>query len=256
VRLRVVGCSGNVPGPASPASCYLVEADDGGRAWRVVLDLGSGALGPLQRWCDPREIDAVAITHLHPDHCADLAALHVYLSHHSDGPSGPVTVLAPFGTTSRLEQLRGSTNPTERLDIRAWQSGAAVGVGPLRLVPRSVDHSVPAYAIRVEGPGESGAEVAVLAYSGDGDLCEGLEQTADGADLLLCEATFTEAEDLPRGFHLTGRRAGVLAAESGARALMLTHVPPWTDPNVALTEAETEYDGPISIARAGAALAI
>jgi ribonuclease BN (tRNA processing enzyme) len=255
VRLRVVGCSGNVPGPASPASCYLVEADDADRTWRIALDLGSGALGPLQRWCDPRELDAVAITHLHPDHCADLAALHVYLGHHSDGPAGPVAVLAPFGTASRLEQLRGSPGSSDRLDIRAWQSGASVGVGPFVLSPQSVDHSIPAYAIRLEGPGDDG-EARVLAYSGDGDRCEGLERVADGADLLVCEATFTEAEDQPRGFHLTGRRAGALAADADARALMLTHIPPWTDPNTVLTEAESEYDGPITLARAGAEVAV
>ena len=52
LRLTVVGCSGSYPGPASPASCYLLEAPDPdrpGRTWRVLLDLGSGALGALQR---------------------------------------------------------------------------------------------------------------------------------------------------------------------------------------------------------------
>ena len=251
MRIRVVGCSGNVPGPASPASCYLIEADDGDRTWRVVLDLGSGSLGPLQRWCDPREIDAIVVTHLHPDHCADLAPLHVYLAHHSEGPSGPLALYAPFGTASRLDQLRGSPRTTDRFDIRAWQSGAAIEVGPLTITPRSVDHSTPAYAIRVEGPSED-AGSCVLAYSGDGDECEGLDRTAEDATLLLCEATFTEAEEMPRGFHLTGRRAGALAARVGARALMLTHVPPWTDPNAPLAEAEAEYDGDITLARSGA----
>ncbi len=255
MRLRIVGCSGSVPGPASPASCYLVEADDGERTWRILLDLGSGAIGPLQRWCDPREIDAVAVTHLHPDHCADLAALQVYLAHHPDGPADPVTVFAPFGTASRIEQIRGSSRRNDRLDIRAWQSGASATVGPLRLTPHSVDHSIPAYAIRVEGPSESGGS-AVLAYSGDGDRCEGLERVASGADVLLCEAAFVEGDDVPTGLHLTGARAGVLATDANAKAMILTHIPPWTDPNVPLTEAESEYDGPVTLARSGAEIAI
>jgi ribonuclease BN (tRNA processing enzyme) len=41
MRLTVVGCSGSMPGPHSPASCYLLEAD----GFRLVVDLGSGALG-------------------------------------------------------------------------------------------------------------------------------------------------------------------------------------------------------------------
>ena len=55
MRLTIVGCAGSYPNPAGPASCYLVEHD----GFRMVLDLGSGALGPLQRYVDPAELDAV-----------------------------------------------------------------------------------------------------------------------------------------------------------------------------------------------------
>lgn len=48
MRLTIIGCSGSFPGPQSPASCYLLQAHHEGRTWSVVLDLGSGALGPLQ----------------------------------------------------------------------------------------------------------------------------------------------------------------------------------------------------------------
>ena len=68
MRLTVVGCSGSFPGPGSPASCYLVEAD----GFRVLLDLGNGALGALQRHLQARDIDAVLLSHLHADHCIDL----------------------------------------------------------------------------------------------------------------------------------------------------------------------------------------
>jgi len=46
MRLTVVGCSGSMPGPHSPASCYLLEAD----GFRLVVDLGNGALGGLQQY--------------------------------------------------------------------------------------------------------------------------------------------------------------------------------------------------------------
>ena len=58
MRLTVIGCSGSFAGPESAASCYLVEADDAdGRTWRILLDLGSGALGALQRYADPASVD-------------------------------------------------------------------------------------------------------------------------------------------------------------------------------------------------------
>ena len=53
MRLTVIGCSGSFAGPESAASCYLLEGEHEGRTWRVLLDLGSGALGTLQRYVDP-----------------------------------------------------------------------------------------------------------------------------------------------------------------------------------------------------------
>ena len=67
MRLTVIGCSGSFPGPDSPASCYLVEHD----GFRLLLDLGNGSLGVLQRYIALDEIDGIALTHLHADHCLD-----------------------------------------------------------------------------------------------------------------------------------------------------------------------------------------
>ena len=56
MRLTIVGCSGRVPGPGlAPSSCYLVEHD----GFRVLLDLGHGAFGALQRTPGPGAVDAV-----------------------------------------------------------------------------------------------------------------------------------------------------------------------------------------------------
>jgi ribonuclease BN (tRNA processing enzyme) len=252
VRIRVVGCSGIVPGPSSSGSCYLVEAtDSSGRPWRILIDLGAGALGPLQRWCDPREVDALAISHLHSDHAADLAALHAYLSYHPDGTAGPIPVFGPTGTSSRVEQFRGSTEPSPVLDIRAWQAGAEVTVGPFVIRAEAVEHGLPAYALRVSGPREDGEGRATLAYSGDTDDCPGLDRAASDADAFLCEASFLDSHRAPRGLHLSAHRAGAIAARSGAGRLILTHIPPWTDPAVALAEAEASYPGPIDLAHPG-----
>lgn len=250
MRLTVVGCSGSVPGPASAASCYLIEADDAdGRTWRLVLDLGAGALGPLQRYCDPLDIDAVAVSHLHPDHCADLAGLHTYLAHHPDGPSESV-VYGPFGTASRIDELRGKQDGAHTLTSFAWQAGHPVKVGPMTIHVEAVTHSVPAYAMRIVGPSELlSRDSAVIAYSGDAGMCAGLEVAASGADVFVCEASFLQADDAPAGLHLTAAEAGELAQQASCDRLVLTHLPPWTDPNAALIEARTHYNGTLDVAR-------
>lgn len=77
MKLTIIGCTGSFPGPSSPASCYLVTAFDGTRDWKILLDLGSGALGVLQRYTDIKDLDGIMISHLHPDHCMDLCGMHV-----------------------------------------------------------------------------------------------------------------------------------------------------------------------------------
>ncbi|WP_062208665.1 MBL fold metallo-hydrolase [Demequina oxidasica] len=252
MRLTVVGCSGAVPGPASPASCYLIEADDAeGRTWRVVLDLGSGAFGALQRYCDPLEVDAVAVSHLHHDHCADLAALHTYLSYHPDGP-GETLVYGPFGTASRIDELRGEGNRTRALTMFAWQAGTPVRVGPMTIHVESVIHPIPAYAMRIEGPSELESRAqAVIAYSGDTDLCAGLKKVASNADVFLCEASFLDSDDAPEGMHITALNAGRVAQQAACDRLIVTHLPPWGDPNATRLEAGTHYRGTLDIARPG-----
>ena len=77
MRLTVVGCSGSVPSPTSACSCYLVEQD----GFRLLLELGTGATGPLQRYASAGEIDAAIVSHAHGDHWEDLIALGYLRSH-------------------------------------------------------------------------------------------------------------------------------------------------------------------------------
>lgn len=255
LRLTVVGCAGSYPGPASPASCYLVEAPDGaGGTTRVVLDLGSGAIGPLQSYVDPRTLDAVLLSHLHADHCLDVTGLYVMLRHHPDGPAvRRVPVWGPTGTAGRLARAYDLPEPvgmSGELDVHGWAGGEPVRVGSLTVTPHPVLHPVEAYAVRLGWTGPDGRE-RVLAYSGDTDACDGLDAAAAGADVLLSEAAFVEGRDAERGIHLTGRRAGQAAATARAGQLVLTHVPAWNEPGVAAREAAVVYDGPVVTAAPG-----
>lgn len=255
MRVVVVGCSGSFPGPDSAASCYLVEADDDtGRTWRVLLDLGSGALGPLQRYTPPRDVDAVLLSHLHPDHYLDLCGLYVALKYDPDGRRGvPVQVHGPRGTAGRLARAYDVPVPpgmSGQLDVREWTDAEPVRIGPLTVTPHRVLHPVEAYGMRVEAGG------AVLAYTGDTDDCPGLDDVARGADVLLSEAAFHEGRDAVRGIHLTARRAAQVAERNGVARLVLTHLPPWNDPARSVAEAHEVWSGPLELAVPGAVLEV
>jgi ribonuclease BN (tRNA processing enzyme) len=250
MKVTVVGCSGSFPGPDSAASCYLVESqDEGGRSWRILLDLGSGALGPLQRYTSLYDVDAVLLSHLHPDHCLDLTGLYVALKYRPGGSAPAVPVYGPTGTGERLARAYDglpNTGMSAELDVREWCPELLVTVGPFTVTPYAVEHPVEAYGLRVEADG------AVLAYTGDTDATPKLSPLCTGADLVLADTAFVEGRDTLRGVHLTARRAGQAATEAGGvRRLVLTHMPPWNDPEVACREAAETWSGPLDVARPG-----
>jgi ribonuclease BN (tRNA processing enzyme) len=250
MRLTVVGCAGSYPGPDSSASCYLLEATHAGRTWRVVLDMGSGALGSLQRHVDVLTVDAVFLSHLHADHCLDLCGYYVLRKYHPSGAAPRIPVWGPHGTALRMAKaydLDEDPGMSEEFDFREY-SGAVDGpfrIGPFSITVREVRHPVAAYSLRVEADGK------VLAYSGDTGACRELEEAAAEADLFLCEASFVTGGQNPPDLHLTGAEAGRAATAARAGKLLLTHVPPWFDPSVVRAEAAQTYDGPLELAAPG-----
>ncbi len=260
MKLTIVGCSGSFPGPTSPASCYLLTAHDGVRPWRVLIDLGSGALGAVQKYMDLEDIDAIFLSHLHPDHCMDLCGLHVAVRWGPDGWNrGRIPVWGPAATADRLATAYGldlDPGMREEFDFQLWQEREPVTVGPFTITPYTVNHPVPeAYALRVEVTEYDGSgmdRTAVLTYSGDTDSCQGLEDAARDADFFLCEAAFEEGrDDHIKDVHLTGKRAGEAATRANVKRLLLTHIPVWTDANTVVAEARETYSGEVAAAVAG-----
>lgn len=255
LTVTVVGCSGSIPGPDSAASCYLVQAEDGDRTWSVVLDLGGGALGALHRYLDPLTLDAVLLSHLHPDHCLDLTGL--YVAHRHRPGQAPrragadrTPVYGPVRTAERMGRAYGADRAEDLcavFDFRELIDSDRIRIGPLTILPVAVHHPVAAFGFRVEAGG------AVAVYTGDTDDCPQLDDLMTGADLVLADSAFVEGRDAQEGVHLSAHRAARAAIRAGGvRRLVLTHQPPWNDPEVSLAEARALWDGSLELAAPGA----
>ncbi|HEY6275282.1 MAG TPA: MBL fold metallo-hydrolase [Streptosporangiaceae bacterium] len=244
MRLTIIGCSGSFPGPDSPASCYLLEAD----GFRLLLDLGNGALGALQRHAGLDSIDAVCLSHLHADHCLDLCSYMVARTYHPDGPRPRIPVYGPAGTAHRMAQAYGfGEHPgmAGAFDFVTLAPGTLT-IGPFQVTVAHVNHPVETFGFRVEQAGRA------LAYSADTGESAALVGLARQADLLLCEASFLTGPGLPTGLHLTAGQAAEHAARAGAGQLILTHLVPWNDPARIQAEASgSAFGGPISLAVPG-----
>ncbi|GGQ34297.1 MBL fold metallo-hydrolase [Streptomyces roseolilacinus] len=245
MKLTVVGCSGSFPSAESACSSYLVEAD----GFRLLLDMGNGALGELQRHCGLYDLDAIFLSHLHADHCIDMCAYFVARFYRHDGTCDALPVYAPDGAEQRLAtayaDVPSATAMSEVFDFRTLKPGS-FDLGPFRVRAERVCHPVEAFGIRIEHAGRA------VTYSGDTGVCDALDELAADTDLFLCEASFTHGkEDIPE-LHLNGREAGLHATRARAKRLVLTHIPPWTDGERNLADAREVYDGPAELARPGA----
>ena len=236
----------------------------------LLLDLGHGTYAPLAAHVGISalpQISAVAISHLHPDHWVDLAALRHALVHGnkmgSDARS--VSVISPSGLATRLatllddrtpeEQAVGAHEPLQPFAFSTWRSDAAlpplgggrvVPVGDLSLQSARVRHTGESYAMRVALRDQPG-----LTYSGDVSHWEDLAAIVQPGDTLLCEAAGGAAQWREGDTHVTAYCAGKAATSAGAAKLLLTHFGAEVDPAEAVRAAATEFSGEIVAVREG-----
>jgi ribonuclease BN (tRNA processing enzyme) len=242
MKLTVLGSNGTYPTPGRPASGYLVSS--GGSS--VLLDCGPGVFPAL---LDLGTMpDAIVLSHRHGDHCLDVLPLFNHLRFDRlDVRDLPL--YAPRGVYGRLAEFAGAGPNHPFHDVFSQtpvEPGDEVTVGVLRLRFGAAVHPVPAVVVSVND-GDT-----TLVYSGDTGPGGDLVAVAEHADLLLCEATHQgEVPGERYEYHLYACEAGEVAAEAGVGRLLVTHVAPTLDPAVSITEAASEFDGPVDHATPG-----
>jgi ribonuclease BN (tRNA processing enzyme) len=246
MRLTVIGCSGSFPGPDSPASCYLAEAE----GFRLVIDMGNGALGVLQRYAELFGVDAICVSHLHADHCIDVGSYWIARQFAPDGPKPPIPVYGPPGTAARIKPVLGSDAHELQYSAFVFRdlTVGEVEIGPFRVTTEHMNHPVETFGFRLEHAGWR------LAYSADTGETSALVRLAVDADVLLCEASYLDGAHNAPNVHLTARQAGEHATRAGVGQLILTHLVPWNDRERSLSEATKTYHGPLSLATSGLVL--
>lgn len=243
MRLTVVGCAGSFPGPDSAASCYLLEAD----GFRLVVELGNGALGPLQKYAGLFDIDAICLSHLHADHCVDVYSYSIARTYSPAGPQPPIPVYGPAGTCERIGLIHGPGGDDGLMKRFTFETLAprSLAIGPFEVTPVRMNHPVETYGFRFSHGGRT------IAYSGDTGETEEVVRLARACDVFLCEAAFLDGPDLPPDLHLSARQAAGYATRAGAGRLVLTHLQPWNQPDKTFSEAAAGYDGDLTIAVPG-----
>lgn len=243
-ELVVLGCGGSGPSPQGPASGYLVRT----ATTALWLDAGTGTFMALTEWIDPASLDAVVISHLHTDHCADVFGLLHYLAYRLGTVQG-LPLLVPEGAIAKFVAFLGADSDHDfftTLAPREVDDADVVEVGDLVIRFARTTHSVPTNAVRIEHAGRS------LTYSGDTGAGGGFPALARGAEVVLCEAGLDEPREAAAyPFHLTGAEAGAIAEEAGAGRLILTHLAPTLPAGEVEAAAQAVFAGPVLVAAPG-----
>jgi ribonuclease BN (tRNA processing enzyme) len=246
-RLIVLGGCGGWPEGGRACSGFVLEH----QGFRAVLDLGYGTLPRLLGLLGSPSgdgIDAVVVTHRHPDHMIDLHGL--LRARRFGRPGAPaIPLYAPDGVMERVAGLEESDGaPPERVFDWHRLPAAPARLGPFRLETMLLPHYVPNAGVRLTAPG------LTVAYTGDTGPDPALTALGRRADLYIVDATSLDQRPVPPDLAggppmlLSARGAGEAAHAAGADRLLLTHFWPGNDRHQSQAEAAGTFAGQVLIA--------
>lgn len=239
MKLTIVGFWGGYPKVNEASTGYLLEHE----GFKLMVDFGSGVLARLQNFVQPEELDALVLSHYHPDHIADIGVLqHARLIQGFLGKKSPQ--LPIYGHSQDKQEFAKLTYKNITKGI-AYDPAKKLNIGPFTISFLSAVHPVPCYAMRIEAGGKS------MVYTADTSFKEEFIPFAFGADLLLSECNFYADQDGKGAGHMNSVDNGNLAEGADVKQLVLTHLPHYGEIDQLVSEASAVFNGPVTLAREG-----
>ncbi len=237
LSITVLGCSGSYAAPGTACSGYLIRSD----TTSIWVDCGPGTVASIQEHLALVDVDALMVSHHHPDHCAELPVIYNAYKWFMGRTSVPV--YAPIGVVEVTEAMAGPTG-----DVFDWtviDPTSRVTVGDIDVRFALTDHPVETLAMRFDCGDES------IVYTADTANGWDPAELASGADLLMGEATVLDADWQPDTPHMSAAQIAAAAERSGVGTLVITHLAPGSDSSLFVAEAEANTTTPVVLAVGG-----
>jgi ribonuclease BN (tRNA processing enzyme) len=241
MKFTVLGGAGGWPPARGACSGYLIEHD----GFRLLVDPGYATLPRLLEIVPAEAIDAVLVSHGHPDHVADL---NPFLRARAmrDDPPPPLPAYALPDALRPVLALDQVDALQDACEVREFEAGAAFSIGPFGIESRLLPHFVSNAGFRMSASGLS------ITYTGDAGPSNDLVELAGSTDLLLAEATYVESVPADSATSLNSAlEVGRQASRAGAARLLLTHLWPGTDPEASRAAAGRAFREWIGVAAGG-----
>jgi ribonuclease BN (tRNA processing enzyme) len=247
MEITVLGCGAAFPRAGGACSGFLVTSG-GTNIW---IDAGNGTFSNLQKHITYWDVDALVITHAHPDHLADVMPFMYALGFDPEREATTIPVYAPFDIEPTLmTPLGGKSKEIFKTVFDFRKISERFEIGAVRFEPFPTQHPAESFGVRMTDDGK------VAVYTSDTALFPGLADACRNADLLIAEATYVDRIQTDTGVHMWARETGRMATEAGAKRLVLTHIWATIDPDEAVAEAAEEFSGPVEAAVEGARYSI
>tara|TARA_Y100000590_G_scaffold369306_1_gene430465 strand:- start:2022 stop:2771 length:750 start_codon:yes stop_codon:yes gene_type:complete len=239
LALTVLGCSGSYAAAGQACSGYLVRSS----RTTIWVDCGPGTLGNLQQHVQLDEIDAIIVSHHHPDHCAELPV--VYNAYKYFTGLSEMRVI----TTSDVRRVTDAFHPLgDSGDLFLWEivsDGSTAHVGDIDIRFSQTDHPVETLAMRLKSGNDS------IVYTSDTGSNWSISDLGSEPDIVVGEGTLLEINDDASIPHISCAHLAQEANKAGAKRLVVTHVPPGSDPSQHLEEAAAVFEGKVELAVTG-----
>ncbi len=240
MKLTILGCYGPYPKAGGACSGYLLEDED----TKILIDCGNGVLSKLFYHCDDLDkLDAIFISHLHPDHMSDLMILRY-----------SIFIKKMFGKLNKSIPVYLPANPIEDYEriqyhdtfiLNTINEETEIYIKNIKVNFKKTNHSVECYAMSFKKDGRK------FVYSGDTKYFNELIDFVDESHLFLCEANILHKDMTENVPHLSGKQAAEIALKAGAEKIILTHLLPEINIDDLFKEAKEVFPHNIEIAEEG-----
>ncbi len=240
IKLIVLGSGTCVPSLTRNAPGYYIEAED----CQLLVDCGSGTLLQLERaGRSYKNLDAVFITHRHPDHFADLMPfIHALMYTPKFTRKKDLFIFGPNEFTDYYDKAIATVlgKPAD-FTIRLHTIIDRLEFGPFHVFTERTLHSANSIAYRLEYGGKA------VVFTGDADYDQKLIEISIATDLLVADCSFPDADKV-KG-HLSAKECGIIAKKAGAKKLLLSHLYPADTPDAErVNESRDAFDGEVILA--------
>ena len=235
MKLTVLGNNGPYPSAGGACSGYLIQ--QGGK--KILIDCGNGVLSNLQKVTSFEELDAIILTHLHSDHMSDMMVLRyaIQAKIKKGAMNHKIDVFAPSEPQEEFKRL----DINNAFNLAPISDDLVLKFGDMTITFSPMTHPFKSFAVCVSSDGKK------FVFSGDTSWNENIIEFAKDADVVMLDAGLLSAdkkdENVP---HLTARECGIVAKESGAKKLILTHFFPEYDVEQLIAEARENFQNVIA----------